>query len=180
MSIDTLPASATTVQVDPMRRWVLYGVALLLMTLPFIVTADSSDNAGAAIAIALVVAPFVGMLIYVTRRTRLVLTPRGISYYNIGTSVETHWDNVRRLAVDDELCGLELKKRLDQPGMRRMQRYAAMSVGGSPYYSEQQQQLIAQQRYIDLRAYRRQLRNGDLAEMFAAYAPQLKILRSKT
>ncbi|MEM1263922.1 MAG: hypothetical protein AAGH76_16100 [Pseudomonadota bacterium] len=158
-----------------MRRWTLYGIALLLLTIPWVVGHDA-DNIGAGIAVALVMAPFLALLVYVARQTRLELTSDGINYFNIGVSVSARWDDVRRLVIAPDMCGLVLKKPLNEPGMRRMQRIAGMAIGNSPYCSAEQQQLIAQMRFIDLRAYRRQLQRGSLPPVIAAFAPTVTIV----
>ncbi|MEM8983382.1 MAG: hypothetical protein AAGC71_10160 [Pseudomonadota bacterium] len=167
--------ATTVVRADPLRRWTLYAIALLLLSIPWVVGSDA-ENVGAGIAVVLVMAPFLALLVYVARQTRLELTGDGINYFNIGVSVSARWDAVQRLVVAADICGLVLKKPLNVPGMVRLQRFAGMSIGASPYYSAEQQQLIAQNRFIDLRAYRRQLERGDLRQLIAAAAPAVTIV----
>ncbi|MEM7277489.1 MAG: hypothetical protein AAF385_05120 [Pseudomonadota bacterium] len=145
------------------------------MSAPFLIVADMNDSAGAVIAILLAMAPAIGILFYVARRTRLVLDQTGLAYYNVGVSATLDWDKVDKLLISTELCGLVLKNPLDQAGMRRLQRISGMAIGGNSFYTEKQQKLIREKRFIDLRAYRRQLRDQDMQRTFRAYKPDLVI-----
>ncbi len=134
------------------------------------------ENAGGAVfAIVLAMSPALAILFYVARRTRLVLTNECIKYHNVGVSAVVSWVEVERLLIGPGICGLVLKKSLDQPGMKRMQRFSGMSIYGSAYYSEMQQTLLRERRFIDLRAYRRQLLKGILQAKFVAHFPELRI-----
>ncbi len=143
--------------------------------MPFLIVADLENSGGALVAILLAMTPALGILFYVVRRTRLVLDVDSLAYYNVGVSAAFNWNDIEALVINTELCGLVLTKPLDQPGMRRLQRFSGMAIGGNPYYTEQQQQLIREYRFIDLRADRRQLRDQDLQRTFRAYKPDLVI-----
>lgn len=158
-----------------MRRWALYLVGLLILSVPFLIVADMENSGGALVAILLAMAPAIGILFFVARQTRLVLDNSALGYYNVGVSATVGWGNIDRLIINPELCGLVLKTPLDQPGMRRLQRFSGMAIAGNSFYSEEQQKLINEKRFIDLRAYRRQLRDQDLQRTFRAYKSDLTI-----
>lgn len=150
-------------------------MAGMLLSVPFIVVADMDGGGGAVFAIFIAMAPALGILLYVARRTRLVLKTECIEYYNLGVSTMIDWSNVERLLIANGVCGLILIKPSEHSGMRRMRRFSGMSIAGNSYYSEQQQTLMRERRFVDLRAYRRQMLGAETQAKLLAYFPGLRI-----
>lgn len=170
-------AAPVVVLVDPLRRWTLYslGIALLMAPLLILSSSEVDDAVGAVIAIMLVILPLCGLLLWIARRTRLVLTNKSIRYINVGISSESDWTEIEALVVEPLMVGLVLKRPSTERGIKRHSHFSRMSIGGAQYYSERAQRLIADHRFIDLRAYGRQLRRGTLQKQLTAIAPHLRV-----
>lgn len=164
--------------VDAARRWTLYllGAVLLISPLLILTGGDSNDAAGAVLAMMLVILPICGALFWVARRTRLVLTENSIRYVNFGVSSDVIWTDIDALIVEPLMVGLVLKRASTEAGMKRHSRFSRLSIGGGQHYSDEVQRLIADCRFIDLRAYGNQLRRGELQEQLTSMAPHLRVV----
>ncbi len=166
---------STTIPVDPLRRWTLYGLGVFLFAICLVAGAGAPalNRAGVIVVTLIAMSPALFFLFYVANRTRLVVSAQGIDSYNIGVSASVTWDEIQRISLPPGVVGIVLKKPSDQPGMRRLRGFAGLSVAGAPYYSDEQRRLISERRFIDLRAYQRQLHGDEFMGLLKTHAPEI-------
>lgn len=161
-----------TFRADWPRRSILYVMAGFLGALPLMAfSLVDKDPVGPAFLLAMLLSPAIGLLMYFDRYTRLVVSDQGICLRNPGMSHTANWQNIRRIDINSFAVGVVLQAPSDTPATLRMKSAARSTFNRSSVYTPDQQQLIAQGRFIDLRAFSRQLRSEDFLKQLRLIAP---------
>ena len=157
---------------SPLRLWLVPGLFVLFAGFLILMGLDSSAPANTrnlAFYMGLASLVFAFIMYLIMRRTRLVLSARGVELYQFGYKLETDWNNVGSLT--DE--GLVLHCPMDCPGAERLSRHRDVTVRGATFFSPEQMQLIAEHRFIPLSAFAYWLRKGRLRDDLMRRAPGL-------
>ena len=113
---------------------------------------------------------------WIARRTRLVLSDDGIQLHQFGFTLETAWDNIESLYNVPGQEGLVLHRPMEGRGASRLAALRNTHVQGARMYSEEQIQLIGEQRFIPLSPFAYWLKKGQLRDDLARRAPTMTLL----
>ncbi len=159
-------------RVGPLRRWIRF---LILVPIAVTVVGMAWFNPGASIALALVTLPFVGLGLWAIAMARLEITPQGVNLRQLGFRLSTHWDNVESLYSVRGREGIVTIEPMVGAGVEKLRRTRGFSLSGMPQYDSNQQQWLAEGRFIPIDAFGYWLRKGDLLKSI-----NLRITNDKT
>lgn len=161
-------------RVSPWRRWVLWytmGPILLFFLICAAVAPASAEPLLLCSALMILIAAPIEWII---RRTKLVLNAEGVVLRQAGYRLETSWANVIRLRLDRGREGFILASPLEGKGAHRLASFRGASMNGAPMYDGEQQQLLAERRFIPFEAFAWHLRRGRLRADLEDFAPHLQ------
>lgn len=166
-----------TYGVSPTRRNVLIGISLIL-TLPLAIAgvwlADRILLATAVLTSAIVL-PFIALAL---RAARLRVSDEGIELRQLGMRVTTPWNNVAGVRVGRGREGIVLHRPVEGKGAARLASSAGVRFRGASFYAADQQQLIAEHRFIPIEAFAHWLEHGDLRQVIEARVPTVAVSES--
>ena len=172
----TQPLTPRTYRIDAIRRCGLWTGAALLGALPVVLadTEASDYQWRPALFAGLLVLPVALLLIWLSQRIRFEMTTDGCALFSPGLSTQVSWAEVHYICAGSSLTGVVLKRPQNSRSMRRQKWFADRSGHDSFSYTAKQLELVNQLRFIDLRAFSRQLRGDDFARVVAAYRVQYR------
>ncbi len=107
----------------------------------------------------------------------LVLTPEGISRYNVGYTLSTSWDNIIELRLTRGFEGLILRQPMEDRGAHRfaVAAGARFGIGAVPLYPTEIVKMIKAHRFIPIEAFAYWFKHGKLGDEIAGYAPGIAV-----
>lgn len=163
-----------TYGISPRRRNVMIGL-WLIMTLPLAIPGMVLGEPGLLVSAVLITAIMVPIFTLAIRAARLHLTDAGIELHQLGMRVATTWDNVAGMRTVRGREGIVLHRPLEGKGAERMAATASVRFKGASFYDEEQQQLIAEHRFLPIEAFAYWLEHGDLRAVLAERVPALSV-----
>jgi hypothetical protein len=169
-------ASTRVYHVSPWRRrlvWLVTGPMILFLLVAALT--DSRVGGGRAMLLAAGVLLVISLLAgLVVRRARLEFSPQGVRLHQTGYTLETSWSNVAGLRLQRGSEGLITAEGMQGNGPERLASMRGIGMNGAPLYDEEQQELLAQHRFIPIEAFAWHLRHGRMRADLARFAPHLQ------
>lgn len=161
-------------KISPLRRSVLWWVLgpFILMALLFITFAPANQK-GVGIALLLVMSPFLAWGHWYMGRVRLELSAQGVTQRHGSLILTAPWTLIERLRVDAGREGFVTREPLEGKAADRLARYSGIWIGGVPHYDPEQQQLMAERRFIPIDPFAYLLRDGRLLADLDEFAPAI-------
>jgi hypothetical protein len=167
----------TVYHLSPVRLWLVPGILLVIGlfigTLPIFDPGVPDNGKKLAFIMGIALLVFAAVMYLILRRTRLVLSPGGVSLYQFGYTLETGWENVAALNEYSGEEGLILHRSMDGPGARKLSDKRHAEIRGANLFNDEQIQLIAEHRLIPLNAFSYWLKKGKLRDDLIQRAPAL-------
>ena len=157
--------------ISPRRRGVLLGIWLMFTV--FFVGGAWYASDPALLIVGAIVGLIIGSVFAIAGwwYPRLVVDTGGIALCQLGWSLSTTWENVAAARLIRGSEGLILRQPLNSKGANTLAAFRGVGVAGAAYYGPEQQQLIAERRFIPLEAFEYWFRHGDLREVIVGRAP---------
>lgn len=149
-------------------------IGLFILLLPILDSSAPDNTRNLAFYMGMAFLAFAAVLYLILRRTRLVLSADCVNLYQFGYKLETDWGNLATLYDEPGAEGLVLHQSMDCPGARTFNNYRHTKIKGANLYSDEQIQLIAEERFIPLNAFSYWLKKGQLRDDLLHGAPGLK------
>lgn len=161
-----------TYGISPRRRNLMIGLWLIL-TLPLAIPGVWLPEPALLVSALLITAIMLPIFLLSIRAARLILSDDGIELRQLGLRVATSWDNVAGVRMVRGREGIVLHRPLEGKGAERMAASAGIRFRGASFYDSEQQQLIAEHRFMPIEAFAHWLEHGDLREALRAHVPAL-------
>lgn len=152
--------------------WWMLGPFVLLGLGIFVFAEENTRGAG--LAIVLLMAPFLLLWHWLTRRARLEISPRGARVKDATYDLEAPWAGIVGVHLAPDHEGFITAEPLTGKGAERLAGVSGFGYGGVGFYDEVEARHMAEKRFLPLRPYGWALRKGDLAEQIARHAPHLE------
>lgn len=157
--------------VSRLRRGLVLGAFLpiLLSAVAF----GFADDPQIGLILLLTILPILTLTYWVVHHTRLILTPKGVVWRQVGCRIESPWDNIVALRMEKGHEGFVGRKPFSGPGVKRMAAFRTAGLKGTALYSEAEQALLAEGRLMPLAPFAYAIRNGSMLPDLDRWAPTL-------
>lgn len=145
----------------------------LIVTMPLAIPGLLLSEPGLLVSAVLITAIMLPIFVLAIRGARLWVTDDGIELRQLGMRVITPWNNVAGLRMVRGGEGIVLHRPLEGKGAVRLAASAGFGFRGASFYDAEQQQLIAEHRFIPIEPFAYWLEHGDLREALAGRVPAL-------
>lgn len=159
------------------RRFLGLAIGFLLVPMVFLVLGIVAQSEGLYVVAGLmflVFAPFCIYLVRCARHPQMTLSNSGIDFRGVlGRSLHVPWDEVERISPMPGHEGLVLRNPLDTKAARRLAGTAGFRYNGAPMYLPEEEQLIAQCRWIPFKYFAGWLQDGGLVTDLISFVPEV-------
>ncbi len=166
----------TVYHISPLRRfgsWIVFSPLLLLFAAALLFSSSRADR-----EFGLVMFAFFGTLGLIMQllidRTKLTLSPAGVKLKQTGYKLETSWENIVGLLLDDGSEAFITGAPLTGKGASLLAWARNVRIDGVAFYDDQQRELLQSGQLIPIEAFGWHFKHGNLAADIARYAPHLR------
>ncbi len=165
----------TVYHISPLRRfcmWIVFSPLLLFFSILLFSSSRADREFG------LLMCAFLGtfglILQLLMERTKLTLSPAGVKLKQTGYKLETSWENIVGLRLDDGSEAFITGAPLTGKGASLLAWASNVGVAGAAFYDERQRELLQAGQLIPIEAFGWHFKHGNLAADIVRYAPHLR------